>query len=562
MELDQEGNIRFLNQAWSGLTGFTVSESLDKNLLSFLPPEGEGGRKYYQDWLQPLLTGKMRDFQGELRLINKQGQVLWVECKLDVITSEKGKKKAIFGWLDNISERKKAQHQLEFLTMHDSLTGLYNRHYFDGALRRMAATSFRGQGSHALLYIDIDHFKVINDSFGHHQGDAVLREISELLLSRLRQSDVLCRIGGDEYAILVANADPGQARAIAEEICQLLQAFQTCIQGQQVGFSCSIGISEITGEATSPEEYLKQADIALYVAKRRGRNRIQLYDPRDKESEELRNSLDWVRRLRRAIEEDRVLLYFQPIMHIATGRIAHYEALVRLDLPERGIVYPGEFIPALELAGEMPMLDHKVIQQSIASLNEYPGLNRVAINLSAQAFRDEELVPLIEKQLRLHQVRPNQIIFELTESASMSNISGAQKMIKRLNELGCEFAVDDFGTGFSTFGFLKQFPADVIKVDGSFITHLDRNPVDQVMVRAISEVARALDKETVAEFVHSEKILKLVTELGIDYAQGYHIGRPLPIRDLNLPLTGSPPAPKRPRKVIQINEEEQGTYGY
>lgn len=527
LEIDRQGHLRFLNQAWTRLTGFSVDESLNEPLLSFLPQEADGVRHY----LESLLSGKSRSFQGEMRLTSRRGHVLWVECRLDAIPSEKGGH-AIFGCMDDISERKKIQNQLEFLTMHDHLTGLYNRHYFEGALLRLAATSARRQGMHALLYLDIDHFKVVNDSFGHRRGDTMLREVSELILSRLRRSDVLCRLGGDEFAVLVPNTDLSQARVVAEEICQLLQSFHPHIDGQQLALSCSIGISIINGTATSPEEYLKQADIALYLAKRRGRNRIQVYDPSDRENEELRISLDWARRLRRAIEENRLLLHFQPVMHIASGEIVHYEALVRLDLADRGIVFPGEFLPALELAGEMPLLDHQVIRQAIAALAEHSSLPRVAINLSAQAFRDEELVPLVEETLRTSNVQPQRVIFELTESASISNITAAQRMISRLNDLGCEFAVDDFGTGFSTFGFLKQFPADFIKVDGSFITNLDRNPIDQVLVRSISEVARALNKKTVAEFVHNETILDMVKELGIDYAQGYHIGPPLPITEI------------------------------
>ena len=221
-------------------------------------------------------------------------------------------------------------------------------------------------------------------------------------------------------------------------------------------------------------------------------------------------------------------------MHIASRKIVYYEALVRLVMPERGLVMPGEFIPFLELAGEMPMLDHEVIRRTVALLKEYPALHRVAINLSAQAFRDEKLVAWIEAQLLGEGVAPGRIIFELTESVSMSDIKATQRMIKRLTELGCEFAVDDFGTGFSTFGFLKQFPAAFIKVDGSFISHLDNNPIDQVFVRAITDVARALGKKTVAEFVENEKVLHLIRDLGIDFAQGYHIGRPLPVEQLDL----------------------------
>lgn len=529
VELNQKGELEFLSQAWTSLTGYTIDESLHKNLASFLPPEAES----WSNWLQPLLTGKVRELQGEMRLQHKQGSILWVDFRLDAGPSDKNGL-SIFGTLDDISERKKTQNQLEFLTMHDRLTGLYNRHYFDGALRRMAATSARGSGNHVLLYIDIDHFKVINDNYGHQRGDAVLREISDLLQDRLRLSDVLCRLGGDEFAVLVSNTDTAHARTMAEEMSHLIQNHQIRIDDQtRLNLSCSIGISEINGQAPNPEEYLKQADIALYVAKRRGRNRIQIYDPRDKESEELRKSLDWARHLRRAIDEDRIVLHFQPVMHITTGRIAYYEALVRLHLPERGLAYPGEFIPALEMTGDMALLDHNVIKNAAKLLKQNPGLQRVAVNLSAQAFCDEELVPLIEEQLRINELQPRQIMFEVTESASISNITAAQKMIHQLNDLGCEFAVDDFGTGFSTFGFLKQFPADTIKLDGSFITHLDRDPIDQVLVRSISEVARQLGKKTVAEFVSSDTLLKIVTDLGIDYAQGYFIGHPLPVEQLN-----------------------------
>ncbi|KIH77335.1 PAS domain S-box-containing protein/diguanylate cyclase (GGDEF) domain-containing protein [Geoalkalibacter ferrihydriticus] len=526
VELDHDGEIAFLNQAWTELTGFSLDESLNKPLASFLLPDGDG--------LRPLLSAKLHELQGEMRLLDKQGAVLWVEFRLNSMVSPGGRR-TIFGCLDDISERKKTQKQLDFLNMHDRVTGLYNRHYFNGSLRRMAAVSARGKASHALLYLDIDHFKVINDNFGHQRGDAILREIAELMKSRLRRSDVLCRLGGDEFAILIPDADLTQACQVANEMSQIIQGHSLQMDARQsLELSCSVGVSEIDGSAGSAEEYLKQADIALYAAKRRGRNRIQIYDPADRENDALRARLNWVRHLRRAIEDNRLLLYFQPIMHIASGEIVHYEALVRLDLPERGIVSPGEFIPALESAGEMTLLDHQVIRQAVDHLKNYPGLRRIAVNLSAQAFSDLDLVPLVEEQLHRHGVEPRRLMFELTESASISNISGAQHMMTQLNDLGCAFALDDFGTGFSTFGFLKQFPADYVKVDGSFIRNLDRDPIDQVLVRSICEVAATLGKKTIAEFVHNQVVLDLVTKLGIDYAQGHHIGRPLPVDALGL----------------------------
>ncbi len=530
LEIDEHGRLQFLNRAWTCLTGFSIEESLGKKLISFLPLSGEGDRSIFDAELKALLAGESNQCSFELRLSDKQGRFIWCECKLDGIETENGAK-TIFGCLDNISDRKNAQRELEFLAMHDSLTGLHNRNYFDSLLRQMAATSTRG-ASHTLVYIDLDHFKVINDTFGHDHGDSVLQEVSLLLRSRLRQSDILCRIGGDEFAVLLANTDIGQAQPIAEELRKRMQGFQYRQEGQHIEVGASMGLCEIDGQASNAGEYLKRADIALYVAKRRGRNLVHSYNPEDRESEELRNSVDWARRFRNAMADGHLLLHFQPVLEIKSGQIAHYEALIRMNLPDQGMIPPGVFIPALERASEMAQLDHWVIRRTIGLLKEFPALNRVAINLSAQAFRDENLVTLVEGTLKEHQIEPNRIIFELTESASMANVAATQRMINSLLKLGCSFSLDDFGTGFSTFSYLKQFPADSIKLDGSLIAQLDSNPEDLAMVRAISDVARTLGKKTVAEFVENVAVLELLREIGIDYAQGYHIGRPVPIEQI------------------------------
>lgn len=535
LELDSEGKLHFLNQAWEKLTGFIIDESLGRKLSDFRDPGQDGDWQIYQNRLRVLLSGALKNCALELRLKNSRGEPVWVECRLDRMVKDSGVC-SVSGCLYNITRRKKALAELEYLAMHDTLTGLYNRHYFTQSLERMAALSARGQGNHALLYIDLDHFKVVNDSFGHQHGDEVLKKISELLSKRLRRSDLLCRLGGDEYAVLLANTDLGQALEIAHEFRESILGMQCRLEGQLAEVSCSIGISEITGKAVRTEDYLKQADIALYVAKGRGRNRVHIYNPDDSENDELRHSLAWVRQVRKAISGDGLNFHFQPVMHIASGRINHYEALVRLALPEHGEVPPKAFIPALEKAGEMHMLDHWVIRKAISLLGQYPRLEKLAINLSAQAFGDDSIMPMIEEMLRKEMVDPCRVIFELTESASLSNVSATQKMITRLQELGCSFAVDDFGTGFSTFSYLKQFPADSIKVDGSFIRNLGSDPVNLALVRSIHEVARTLGKETVAEFVENETDLNVLREMGIDFAQGYHIGRPAPIESWDFAL--------------------------
>lgn len=526
LELDQQGNLLFLSKAWTRLTGHDIEESLGKPLTSFLSSDFIDSSQC-QHQIQQLVCGDSGECKLELSLSDCHGRSIWSECKLDAITTESGT--TIFGCLDDISQRKRAQKDLEFMAMHDKLTGLHNRHFFDSSLRQMAASCSRDDSHHALLYLDLDHFKVINDTFGHNHGDIVLRDISSLLSRRIRQSDILCRIGGDEFAVLLTNTDLAHAQVIAEQIRLMMCDFQHIQGGHNFEISASFGLCAIDGKSSSSIEYMKQADIALYVAKRRGRNLIHVYNPEDKESEELRSSIDWARRFKKALNKEQVVLHFQPVLHIESSEIAHYEALIRLELPGEGLIYPGVFIPALEHGGDMAMLDHWVIKKVIQLLSLHPQLHKVAINLSGQAFRDESLVAVVEDALKTYNVAASRIIFELTESASMANGTATQHMISSLHALGCKFALDDFGTGFSTFSYLKQFPAECVKVDGSFISNLDQCKEDQALVRAISEVSRALGKETVAEFVESQAVLDILQEIGIDYAQGFHIGRPMTI---------------------------------
>ncbi len=525
IELDEQGRMLFLSQAWVRLTGFPIEESLGTQLVSYLSLAGQANKSQYHLQMREILAGHHAKCEFELPVVTRQGNMIWLNCKLDRVQSA-GQETSIFGCLEDVSKRKLAQQQLEYLAMHDNLTGIKNRHYFDTVLNQMAASAARGKNSHTLLYIDLDHFKVINDTFGHNHGDIVLRDIANLLTSRLRKSDVVCRIGGDEFAVLIYDSSLAQAKQTAEAIRDLLKDYQYLQSGLQLELSCSIGLCEINGSANSSDSYLKQADKALYVAKKRGRNMVHVYSPEDKESEELRSSIDWARRFRRAIHEGQLSLLYQPIIQIESGQVAYYEALIRLNDPVEGPIMPGAFIPALESAGEMAMLDHWVIRQVVELLSYTPQLERVAINLSAQAFRDESLLPLVEQELQEKQLDPARIMFELTESASTANVSATQRMITQLLELGCSFALDDFGTGFSTFSYLKQFPAETIKIDGSFIAKLDQSREDQAVVRAITDVAKALGKKTVAEYVETESVLALLKSLGIDYAQGYHVGRP------------------------------------
>ncbi|NQY86406.1 MAG: EAL domain-containing protein [Colwellia sp.] len=530
IELDEHGAISFLNKAWEKLTGYSIGESHQRPLFDFMESAEPTGVDISNE-LQALLSGDVNSHHFEFRLKNKFNDELWVEARFKITPATADKSRCISGTIDDVTSRKKAQNDLEYLARHDGLTGLYNRFYFEAELKQFSATASRGNGPHALLYLDLDRFKVINDTLGHHHGDMVLRNISSLIMTRLRKSDFLARIGGDEFALLLPNTKQDTALTLARNICKLLDDYQCEIEDKIFKVNCSIGITEIKGDQTPANEYMKQADIALYAAKKQGRNLAHIYSENDSLSKELQTSLEWTRTLHQAVAEDNLVLYFQPIIEIASKKVAYYEALVRLELDGK-IVLPGEFIPALEREGDMSLLDRQVISKAIYYLARHPQLNKIAINLSAQGFSDERLLPLIKDKIQQYDVDPSRIIFELTESASLSNITATQIMVEKLSVLGCAFSIDDFGTGFSTFNYLKQLPAQSVKIDGSFVVDLATNPVDLALVKAIYEVATALGKKTVAEFVENEETLQILADIGVTYAQGFHLGKPQPVDDI------------------------------
>ena len=530
IELDDKGNISFLNMAWEKITGFTTEEAINRPIIDFIE-KSNFSRDEVSDEIMTILSGKFDSHQFEFRLKNSSQLELWAEGRFDISRKNNDKNLYISGTIEDITSRKKAQKELEYLAMHDGLTGLYNRVCFETELKKFSATASRGNGPHALLYLDLDRFKVINDTLGHHHGDMVLRNIASLVSSRLREGDFFARIGGDEFALLIPNIDQEMAFVLASNICKLLDDYQCKIESATFKINCSIGIAEINGDKYPANEYMKQADIALYAAKKMGRNLAHIYSEQDSLSTELKTSLEWARTLHQAVAEDSLVLHFQPIININSKKIAYYEALVRLKL-NGDIVPPGEFIPALEREGYMSLLDRQVISKAIYSLAKYPALSKIAVNLSAQGFSDERLLPLIQSKLKEYSVDANCLIFELTESASLSNITATQKMVEKLSSLGCDFSIDDFGTGFSTFNYLKQLPAQSVKIDGSFIVDLAKNSVDGALVKAIYEVASALGKKTVAEFVENEETLQILADIGVNYAQGYHIGKPKPLNEL------------------------------
>ena len=527
LELDSTGEIIFINPAWEHLTGFSLKKVMKKPLQNFCKPEF---RPLVAQSIEQILQGTVDQQKLEIELAHEHGHHIWVECRMQSIYANK----AIVGAtvsIDNIHERKQAELQLHHLAHHDTLTKLHNRYFFDLKLNQLCQETANSPNQHALIYIDLDHFKVINDSQGHQQGDRVLKQIAKTFQKNLQDGGDVCRIGGDEFAVIVEHTELLDAHLLAEQLCHAVEAYKFHAPGQEYSISCSIGLTLINANNCDASECLKQSDIALYVAKNRGRNLVHCYTEEDVDSNKMLADLAWAHQVRSAIINNQLEIFFQPIWGFKDHKVAYFEALSRLRI-DNDLVFPNHFIPALELLSDIHLLDHSVVKQAIKCVGSTPTLNKVAINLSAQAFSDEGLLTTIETALKHYNVDPTRIVFEITESASISNLNATRIMIEKLNQLGCSFSIDDFGTGFSTFSYLKQLPASQVKIDGSFVKDMINDPIDLALVNAIKDISHSLNKTCVAEFVENKETFDSLKEIGVDYAQGYYICRPIPFDKL------------------------------
>ncbi|MFC3033539.1 EAL domain-containing protein [Pseudoalteromonas fenneropenaei] len=529
MELDEEGKIRFINPAWEQLSGHGIKASLGMSLTQFTATTSQ---RALAKTLAMVLASKEQQTQIEIQLKHKSGREVWVECRFQVIKNSTSKA-TVTATIDNIHERKEAELQLRHLALHDTLTGLHNRYYFDQQLQILCADTKAGDANaeHALIYIDLDHFKIINDSKGHQQGDIVLKEVAALFEHCIDDEHLIFRIGGDEFAVLLRNKSLLDAHLVAEGICMAIDSHQFHSEEQSYSISCSIGLTQITLANCDPSECLKQSDIALYVAKSLGRNLVHCYSKEDSHNNAMQTGLEWGHNVRQALQNDQIELHYQPIWDFKRRCVAYFEALLRLRINGE-LIYPNQFIPALEMLNDTFLMDQCVVRHAIRAVSEHQALNQVAINLSAQSFLDERLLPHIQACLSEYQVSPSRVIFEITESASINNLTATRAMIEKLNDLGCHFSIDDFGTGFSTFSYLKQLPAQHVKIDGSFVRDMLNDPIDHALVKAVNDISQSLDKRSVAEYVENEDIFNALLEIGVDYGQGFYISRPLPISAL------------------------------
>ena len=528
--VDMNGAWLQVNAALCRIIGYPESDLKATTLDAITHPEDVG---IDQDDLQQLLAGRIRSYQVEKRYRHAWGHYVWMSITVSVVRDAQGDALHILTQVQDISERKERGRQLEYLVDHDSLTGLYNRRWFERELAREVERAKRYETPAAVLLIDLDHFKDINDSLGHQAGDDLLKGVAGLLKQRVRRADVLARLGGDEFALLLPQTPAAHAEIVADEIVKTLSRRMAVSAEQSVVVTASVGVA--LSDGLTETELLAYADLAMYEAKQAGRNRFAVYLPQKGGRERVSARLAEAERIRLALEEDRLLLYGQPILDLNTNELHSYELLVRLPGDGDQPIMPSAFLYVAERFGLIQAIDVWVVRSAIQLIAEHAQTGRqlvVSVNLSGKSISDPKLGSLIEAALEESGIDPARLIFELTETAAIGNFEQAKIFATRLRSRGCQLALDDFGAGFGSFYYLKNFPFDYIKIDGGFIRGLVSNPMDQLVVQAIVTIAQGLGKKTVAEFVSEAETASLLRTIGVDCAQGYYIAEPRPIIDV------------------------------
>jgi len=529
--MDPQGCLTYVNRACQKIYACTPNEMLQHYLHEFRSPDHPA---HDREAIESLMRGT-DDVQFETVHLDSEGKPHFLIFSAKSHKDDSGKVIRISGMARDITEQKAFQHQLSYHAEHDTLTGIFNRKYFQEELERTVARVARNSSNCALFYIDLDQFKYINDTLGHAAGDRMLVDIAALLSTHVREGDLLARFGGDEFTLLLYNIGQQDVLRAAENFRALCDDYKFAANNMSFNISCSIGASLIDGTTNSAEEILSHADLACNMAKQQGRNRAHLYNPADLDKDGMAADMEWAAQVREMLEHDRFQLVYQPIVSVSCGEILDYEVLVRMVCNDGKIILPGGFMPAAERFGLIHSVDRWIVRRAILQLgkmHERGQLANFSINLSGKAFEDHTLLPLIQDLLETTNLDPGCITFEITETAAIANLAAAEDFISALKDIGCQFALDDFGSGFSSFAYLKYLAVDKLKIDGAFVKGMAHSSVDQAMVESMNQVAHALGKQTVAECVENEETLIILKEMGIDRAQGNHIGRPSEVPSL------------------------------
>ncbi len=529
---NMDGSLIEVNQGYLDIIGYSKDEALKLTYWEITPPRYEAQEK---EQLQSILeTGQYGPYEKEY--IHKNGSTVPVLLNGSLIKDEDNNE-CIWSTVHDISELKKAGEKLTYQASHDDLTDLINRREFERRAERLLLTIGSTQSSHALCFMDLDQFKVVNDTCGHMAGDEMLRQLTTELKNVVRVRDTLARLGGDEFGVLMEHCSLDDAHRVAISLQKTIQDYQFAWEGQTFKVGVSIGLVAITEMTPNLTELLKDADAACYMAKDQGRNRIHVSHADDIDIAQRHGEMQWVARLNHALEEDRFCLYAQIIEPLDTAnKNIHYELLIRMLDDSGEIIPPGAFLPAAERYNLISKVDYWVIEHAFDLLANNPtfleDINFCSINLSGASLTNPDVLDFIVVQLDKSSIDGHKICFEITETAAISNLSMAMKFISTLKELGCRFALDDFGSGLSSFAYLKNLPVDFLKIDGMFVKDIADDPIDHAMVKSINEIGQVMGMKTIAEFVENDEIKGMLREIGVNYAQGYGIGKPLPLNDL------------------------------
>ncbi|SEL39579.1 bifunctional diguanylate cyclase/phosphodiesterase [Nitrosovibrio tenuis] len=476
------------------------------------------------------IRGERRDqLRHEANILGKDTSVrniLWLHSRLTRHTADDP---AILSVGLDMTEHKRAEGRLAWLADHDPLTDLFNRRRFQEELEQMLNLAARYKHSGALLFFDLDQFKYINDTSGHQAGDALLKMVARMLLSSIRNVDILGRLGGDEFAVILPQTTAEGAIEVAKNALACLSQGKISVNGRTHKALASIGIALFPEHGNNVHDLLAAADLAMYQAKEAGRGGWHLFSNEEKTRERMHTLVYWKEKIEYALLHDQFLFHFQPIMHIRDKTIDHYEVLLRMIDDDGTVLAPHLFIPAAEQTGLIHAIDHMVLRKSIAhsAQIQHRGQRvRFSINLSAHAFHDPELLSILNEAFSHYDADPSNFMFEITETAALEDLPAAKELMQTIKKLGCSFTLDDFGVGFSSFYYIRQLPIDVVKIDGSFIRNLADSPDDQILVKALCDVARGFGKKTTAEFVETAATLSVLENMQIDYAQGFLIGIP------------------------------------
>jgi len=536
---DLNGQILMMNPNAEALTAWSAETSIGNHLDKIFRVVDE------QDRLQSihpiedvLVTGEAINSTETEVLIDRHGKEYGIEHSVAPITDLDGKVLGIIIIFRDVTETRALANQLSHQATHDTLTGLVNRREFEIRLDHAFVNVRADNINYALCFIDLDQFKLINDTCGHNAGDELLRQISTVLQQNVRRSDTLARLGGDEFGVLLEACSLEKAEQIANTILKSINDFRFSWKGQTFDVGASIGVSPITGLTANISELLSAADTACYLAKDKGRNQIHVYHPDDQELEKHRGEVQWVQHINEALEENDFILYYQPIVSLNDGDAScnHYEILLRMINDIGDLIPPMAFIPAAERYKLMPQVDKWVIHNALLEIKHLTekgmaslGSCVFTVNISGQSVTDRGFADFILEEFDHHKLSPSIICIEITETAAIANMSSAIDFIKKLKQAGCHFALDDFGSGLSSFSYLKNMPVDYLKIDGSFVRDICDDKTDHAFIESITQIAHVMNIKTIAEFVENNDIFNELKNIGVDYAQGFHISMPMPL---------------------------------